>query len=168
MALVIPISVLALALSGPAPSGGMHADPFCTALDSLIAEAASRPEPVRIDVSTEQSQDEVGGIHCHHDPDDAVQLAYCDAVFNTVGGESLHLYPWFVQGCVGLQGVKPISEQRDEDTHMLMGGKPMKKLVRVRAALRNGVDLDLRFTSDDAYGGHWFGHYELVLWKPVA
>ena len=167
MIFAIPISVLALA-AGAASAGGDKPDPFCAVLETVIAEAASRPEPVRIDVFTERSEDEVGGFHCQHDPNDAVQLGYCDAVFQTVGWESLHLYPWRVESCLALDGVRLTTALRDEDTHMLRRGKPMKQLVRLQARLRSQVDLDLQFTSDDAYGGHWFGHYNLVLWKPSA
>ena len=162
-----PLGII-VALAAVAPASAAAKDPFCTALDALIGEAALRAQPVRISVLSEDAM----AIECRRETDDAVQGAYCAAAYDSIGPEMLHRYPWNVETCLASEGVKPAVELKSEGTMLrrqtLWGQKPLEKMVHLSARLRGGLELDLRFTSDNPYADHWFGSYDLVIWKPAA
>ncbi len=141
--------------------------PFCPALYALVAEAQTRADPVRITVDKQ----EAFTVFCGWDKMDATQGRFCDAVIQHIGLEFTHQYPWRVKSCIEAQGARPVVELRDEYTGLIephAWGRtgPRKKLVHLAARLSQGVNLDLRYKpSDNDYFEHWFGTYELVLWK---
>jgi hypothetical protein len=102
-------------------------------------------------------------------PDDAVPTHqdFCNAVVKEVGVSNPNRFPWMVYECLGMSHGIPDVETADEYS----GVEGRKKVRLLRASLKNGLAIEIRFGPTGDFGTkpfykNYFGTYVMTIWKP--
>ncbi|MBV9523266.1 MAG: hypothetical protein JO010_10765 [Alphaproteobacteria bacterium] len=154
------VFALAMAAAHAGAAGAQEPAPppeFCRALEAVAAEA--RRSGVAQEVSVVQDGD-IMTFACTHRRTRSGR-AFCKVAARTVSWEFTHVFPWMVDDCLTHAGVRPALERTDEYSGLV----ERNRIVRLRATLKGGVALDLRWEPfEDAKGRDAYrGIYRLEM-----